>query len=34
MDHQFRLKQYQLRVVIKIYVQYLGFQDTSASIPK
>jgi len=30
MDHQFRSKQYQLMVVIKIYVQHLGFHGTSA----
>lgn len=28
MDHQFRSKQYQLVVVIKIYVQHLDFQGT------
>jgi len=34
MDHQFRSKQYQLTVVIKIYVKHLGFHDTSTVIPK
>lgn len=29
MDHQFKSKQYQQMVVIKIYVQRLGFHDTS-----
>ena len=32
MDQQFRSKQYQRMVVIKIYVQHLGFHDTSLSI--